>query len=267
MDGERHETFERVPWETLQRPARDRQWGMFAIAGAVVIGSLAYSYMSGRPAPQPPAATTAPVAVAPPPVAPAPPVTSPVLVSEADLFAVDPDRLLGQASAHAEWFVAEYLAMDGSATPNRVLAGLLPAGVPAPVAPEGTRVFVEWVRALTVEEIAPFRYRIGVLARTLSAPPGGEYQRREPLLATVEVVVGEMGPVVAMPPRLAPMTGAVPARLDLAPVPAEVEAAARTGAGVVEVLGGIAGASGDWLVVAMVTGPDGVSRPVTIVVP
>ena len=125
----------------------------------------------------------------PPPPIPAP--TSPTVVAEADLFAIDPERLLDQAAAHAEWFVAEYVGVDGSEESRATLAALLPAGIPVPAAPESTRVFVEWVRAVSVEETAPLNYRVAVLVRSLVANGEEAYRRLPPMLATVEVSVAD----------------------------------------------------------------------------
>ena len=82
MESERNETYERIPWETLDEKKPDRQWLMMAVAGAVVLGAIAYSFMSNRPAPVPVASSVAAAdpettaATAPPPQVLAPPVAS-----------------------------------------------------------------------------------------------------------------------------------------------------------------------------------------------
>jgi hypothetical protein len=189
------------------------------------------------------------------------------VVAEADLFAIDPERLLDQATAHAEWFVAEYIGVDGSEESLATLGSLMPAGIPAPATPESTRVFVEWVRTVSVEEVAPLRYKVGVLVRSLVAHGEEAYRRVPPLLATVEVTVAETGARVVMPPTLSQLTTPEQEPLTLVEVPAEVEAAAITAAGATEILGGVQGAAGGWQVVVMAPGPDGVSRPTTVAVP
>ena len=156
MEPERNETYERIPWETLEEKKPDRQWMMMAVAGAVVLGALAYSFMSNRPAPIPVASTLAAAVpettrvASPVPQAAAQPVatTAPVVTAEADLYAVHPERVIDRAVAHAEWFVAEYLTMDGTEEGRAALTALLPAGVPMPAAADGTRVFVEWVTGI-----------------------------------------------------------------------------------------------------------------------
>jgi len=273
MDRERNEVYERIPWETLERKGGDKQWWMIAVAGAIVLGALAYSFMSNRPiaVPLEPTADAVstiaaePVGTVPPPPIPTP--SSPTVVAEADLYAIDPERLLDQATAHAEWFVAEYVGVDGSEESTATLGSLLPAGIPTPAAPESTRVFVEWVRAVSVEEVAPLRYRIGVLVRSLAAQGEEAYRRLPPMLATVEVTVAEGGPRVALPPTLGPLTSSGQEPLALAEVPLEIQEAAITASGATEVLGGIQGAAGGWQVVVVAPGPDGVSRPMTVSVP
>jgi hypothetical protein len=274
VEPERNEVFERIPWETLEDPKKpDRQWLMFAVAGAVVLGALAYSFMSNRPVPVatgtttvaveeiPPA--TAPISV-PPPQATATPSTSPLVTAEADLYAVDPERVIDQVSAHAEWFVAEYLTVDGSDGARETLSSLLPAGVPLPSAPEGTRVFVEWVRTASVEEVAPLTFRATVIARSLAATGGEAYQRQDPLEIRVDISMAGEKPQVLMPPEISVAASGPPHELTLAEVPEEAASAALERSGGVEVVGGVQGPDGDWRVVVLVSGADGVTRPVTV---
>jgi hypothetical protein len=273
MERERNEVYERIPWETLERQGGDRQWWMIAVAGAIVLGALAYSFMSNRPMSvptQPIAATGTTLADLPVATVAAPPIADPAgptVVAEADLYAVDPERLVDQATAHAEWFVAEYIGVDGSEESQATLAALLPAGISSPVAPEGTRVFVEWVRAMSLEEVAPLRYRVGVLVRSLVAQGEEAYRRVAPMLATVEVVVAEDGARVVMPPALTPLPTPEPEPLALSEVPPEIQQTALASSGASEVLGGVQTASGEWQVVVMAPGPDGVTRPTTVSVP
>ncbi|MGH8915595.1 MAG: hypothetical protein ACRDZM_13890 [Acidimicrobiia bacterium] len=277
MEPERNEVYERIPWETLEEKKGDRQWLLYGIAGAVVLGALAYSFMSNRPVAVP-MATTAPVAQEAPQASavtaqPLPPPaiptasTAPVVTAEADLYAVHPERVIDRVAAHAEWFVAEYLTVDGSEQSRETLAALLPAGLPLPVAPEGTRVFVEWVRTETVEEIAPLTYRASVLARSLAAAGDGIYQRQPPLEVTVEVSMTGEGPQIVMPPLLDPVVPAPAPGLTLASVPEEIGALAMERSGGSEVVGGFQGADGVWQVVMLAPAPDGVTRPVTVPIP
>ncbi len=279
MEPERNEVYERIPWETLEEKKPDRQWMMMAVAGAVVLGALAYSFMSNRTAPLP-VTSTVPVAGATtlasvdpgvgPAVASVPaPVagTMPVVTAEADLYAVHPERVIDRAVAHAEWFVAEYLTVDGTEEGRATLTSLLPVGVPLPAAAEGTRVFVEWVRATGVEETGQLTYRVTVLARSLAAAGATEYVRQPPLQVEVDVSVAGDLPQVVMAPRVAPAQAGNPFQLALTPVPDEISASALQQIGGSEVVGGTQSADGTWQVVVLAATPDGVSRPVSVSIP
>jgi len=275
MEPERNETYERIPWETLEEHKPDRQWLIMAVAGAVVLGALAYSFMSNRPAPLSVASSVAAAspettaAPALPPQALAPPVASstPIVTAEADLYAVHPERIIDRAVAHAEWFVAEYLTVDGTDEGRATLAALTPAGVPLPAAGDGTRVFVEWVRASTVEEIGELLYRVTVLARTLAAAANAEYQRQAPLQVAVDVSIAGDAAQVVMAPRVSPAQPGPAHQLALAPVPDEVGSVALQQSGGSEVVGGVQAPDGEWQVVVLAVMPDGVSRPVSVPVP
>lgn len=279
MEGERHETYERIPWETLQAPRPDRQWIIYLIAGAIVVAALAYSFVANR-APAPvvggelsevtSADSVAAIPdAAPPPAAVVPPtaLADPVVISEADLYAVDPERLREEAVAHAEWFAAEYLTLDGSEAAAESLAALLPAGIPTPIADGETLVFVEWTGAMAAEEIAPMSYTVDVLVRWLMSGPDGVYARQAPTIVTVQVEVGDTGPRVVLPPVVGPVPVRERATADLVEVPADVASAAVEASGATEVIGGLATADGSWRVVVMAPGPDGVIRPQTVIVP
>jgi len=198
MEEERHEVYERIPWETLEKKGADRQWLAYAVAGAVVVGALAYTFMQNRPIP---ASDTFPVAVEQPvpplamiPTAPVTTAAAPRVLAEADLFAVDPERLIDRAAAHAEWFAIEYFGIDGSAESAETLAGLMPEGIPLPEAPEGVQVFVDWVGAISVLEVESLIYDIEVVVRSLQS--------------------GSDGVFIRQPTRIATMTMACPGRLD-----------------------------------------------------
>jgi len=275
MEPERNETYERIPWETLEEKKPDRQWMMMAVAGAVVLGALAYSFMSNRTAPVPVVSTLA--AAAPETSAVASPVpqavpspgatTAPVVTAEADLYAVHPERVIDRAVAHAEWFVAEYLTMDGTEEGRSALMALLPAGVPMPAAEEGTRVFVEWVRATSVEEVGQLVYRVTVLARSLAAEANAEYRRQAPLQVDVEVSMTGDAAQVVMAPRVSPAQPGPAHQLALVTVPEEVGAAALQQSGGSEVVGGMQTPDGGWEVVVLAATPDGVVRPVSVPIP
>lgn len=278
MDQERNEVYERIPWESLEDKKSDRQWLTYGVAGAVVLGALAYSYVSNRPVALPVATTvevsevaapSTPAAVDPVPVPAVSPTpsTTPVLTSEADLYAIHPERVADRVAAHAEWFVAEYLTVDGSEQGRETLASLMPVGVPLPVAPEGTMVFVEWVRTVSVEEIAPLTYRATVLARSLAAQDESAYQRQAPLEVTVDISMTEESPQVVLPPEARPASSGPAHQPTLIAVPDDVGATALEMTGGSEIIGGTPGERGGWRVVVLAPGLDGVSRPVTVAVP
>ncbi|CAN5777154.1 hypothetical protein BH23ACT4_BH23ACT4_05390 [soil metagenome] len=271
MDEKNQEVYERIPWESLEKQGGDRQWLILGIAGAVVAGSLGYSFMSNRAAPMAPPPTEAAALAAPTttlaPVAPAPvPVPSqpaPSLVTEADLYAVDPEHLSAQAAAHARWVVREYLANDGSSEQG-VLRSLLPADIPLPSTPEGVLVVVEWVDSVGVEEIDVGTYRIEVLARYMVSAAGSDYQRVAPELFTLEIAVTDGTPRLLGAPGVEAVDSPATAGLGLGAVPDAVAAgveAIRPGS---EIVGGYVDPGGTWNVVVMATGPGGVVRPETV---
>ncbi len=263
MDRERDEVFERIPWETLEQAPRDNSRLIIYLAGAVVVGSLAFALVRGQPPASPP----------PAPVAEAPATTSlpqtapiPSLLAEADLYAVDHDRLAGLAMAHAEWFAVEYMSADGSEAWRSTLQALLPHGVPLPAVPEGWRVQVEWAGAVSVSELGPLSFEVDVLVRTVSGRAGNGMQRNPPQTLTIEIVVGHDGiPRVARPPSIASTRMPTPHLMGLSVVPEAI--LARMPPTHAEVVGGEPLPDGRWLVVVMVVDADGVTRPRSVVVP
>ncbi|HEY5889644.1 MAG TPA: hypothetical protein VIW94_02945, partial [Acidimicrobiia bacterium] len=268
--------YERIPWETLEKPGIDRQWWVMGIAAAVVAGALGYSFVSNRPVA--PAAVAAEQVTAPPAPVPLPPVaaptvppaapvtTTPQAVAEADLYAVPPDALRSQASAFAEWFVSEYLTADGSADGPATLRSLLPADLPLPEVPDGTLTFVEWVVALDVIEAGPGQFEVDVLARYMVAPDGGAYERLDPEVFTVTVVVDENGPHVVGAPRIRPVDVPVAGAVGFVELPPEVLNAVTELRPDSTVMGGISNQDGSWTVSLVTVGPGGVERPESMVV-
>ena len=272
MDEERQEVYERIPWETLEKQGGDRQWLVVAVAGAVAVGALAYSFMKSQPAPAL-APTPAAAAVTDPPAplatAPVAPVTTsqtPLLMAEADLYAIDPERIIDQAKALAEWFAVEYFAVDGSDQSQATLRSLMPSGVPLPEAPAGTQVFVDWVGVQSVTETAPLAYDIEVLVRSLMAQGDSGFVRQPTRVATIGVVIGDDGlPRVARPPAITTPGALSPMTMTLTPLPATLQEQVESTYGLV--LGGEQLEDGHWRVVVMVEGVDGVRRPTMIAVP
>lgn len=268
MEPDRNEIYERIPWETLEKKGNDRQWLLYAVAGAVVLGALAYSFMRNQPVPVPPpaiaaatsvpATTTTAVPAAPQPAT----VASPLVVAEADLYAVDPERLLEQAATHAEWFAVEFLSFDGSDQSSETLTALLPADVPLPTAPEGTQVFVDWARAAAVTQTGPASFDVEVLVRSLVATDEEGFRRQPARSLSVSVVMDEEGPRVAGLPTLGVVDPVNGPALGLTELPADVAATVDPTLG--EPVGGVAGADGSYQIVVMAESSDGVRRPVVV---
>lgn len=260
---DREEVYERIPWETLERPTRDNNKMVMALAGAVVLGALAYSFVSNQPPPvpvvaEPPAVTQ--------PAAPPATVTPPVLRTEADLYAVDHERMSSHAVAHAEWFVVEYVSFDGSEASRATLETLMPLGVPLPEAPEGTQVYVDWVGTISVAELGGLAYEVELLVRSMVAAPGEGFVRHPPSRLVVEVTVGPDGtPRVTRPPRQATQTTHTPAVMGLSAIPETLQEEVESLLG--PVIGGEQLTDGRWRVVVMVVDDDGVTRPRTVIVP
>ncbi len=245
---------------------------VIAVAGAVVLGALAFSFMRDQPGQTAPpvvtAATVTEAQVAPalPTLEPPATVSSPLLVAEADLYAVHEEQLHHLVAAHAEWFAVEYYSFDGSEGARSALAGLLPEGVPTPEAPSGTQVFVDWVRATSVSEAGPLLYQVEVIVRSLVSGPEGGFIRLPTRLSMVEVTLGSEGsPRVTRPPVSAGEAAPVPHQIGLGPLPDQVRDAVEAAHGTV--VGGEALPDGGYRVVVMATDPDGVTRPRTVVVP
>ncbi len=273
METERNEVYERIPWEHLDKQGSDRQWLLVGLAGAVALGALAYSFMKNQPVEPLAAAPT--VAQSAPVIAPSSTmvtssstvatVASPLVVSEADLYAVDSDRLAEVASAHAEWFAVEFFSVDGSTESSQALRELLPEGVPLPEAPPDTQVFVDWVGTRGVDQTGDFEFEVEVLVRSLVSTSDSGFIRQPARLIVVDVSLGNDGePIVMGPPALRDATPASAGRLELSEIPDDVRAAA-SGAG--SPVGGVLGADGGWRVLVMSTGSDGVTRPVMVDIP
>lgn len=267
MEPERDEVYERIPWETLERKGGDRQWLAYAVAGAVVVGALAYSFTRNQPvAPvtaAPPVVATAPAAtIVPAPVTPPSTVASPLVVAEADLFAIDPERLVDAATTHAVWLAVEYVSVDGTEESREVLASLLPSGLPLPDAPEDVQVYVDWAGAASVAAIGQTSYDVEVIVRSLVSTGGGAFVRQRPYRVGVTVEVGEDGATRATgAPTIAIVEALEPTEITLGAVPEDVLAVLGVDG---EVVGGRQRSDGGWDVVVMMTGVDGVNRPVTV---
>jgi hypothetical protein len=155
------------------------------------------------------------------------------------------------------------MSVDSSDLSRQQLASILPAGIPLPEAPEGTQVFVDWAGAIAATETAPGMYQVDVLVRSLLSMDDGGFERQPPVVVVVIIELGEDAlPRVAAAPSSEVISLPVRSEMALVPVPEEISAAlASSYQGVV---GGTERPDGGWDVVVMSTGPDGVTRPMTV---
>ncbi|HEU4318791.1 MAG TPA: hypothetical protein VFS66_01775 [Acidimicrobiia bacterium] len=270
MEPERDEVYERIPWETLQQKGGERNWIVYAVAGAIALGALGYSFMRSQPEPPAPidagAETTVPVTTPPEPATPATvspqPVASPVVVAEADLYAVDQGLYLQKAASHAEWFAVEFVSVDGDEKSRALLESLLPPGSPLPESEPGIQVFVDWAGAREVIQSGATTFEVEVLVRSLVSRDGALFTRVPPLLLAVPVELdGNGDPVISgLPSQRQPDPGQA-AQLDLVEVPPDVVSTLGVEG---EVLGGRQLPDGGWEVVVVGVGADGVRRPFTV---
>ena len=112
------------------------------------------------------------------------------------------------AVARAEWFVTDYFTADLEPTGSADVRAALPGGASVPEMPQdsaGSLSYVEWARAFRVEEVGDGRYRVGVVFRSLGAPPERGFYRL-PVRAvevTVEVAADGGSTVIDLPTPVA----------------------------------------------------------------
>jgi hypothetical protein len=185
-----------------------------------------------------------------------------MVVAEADLYAIEPERLIDRVAAHAEWVAVEYVSFDGSEESRRALQSLLPAGIPPPEGPPGTQVFVDWASASNVEQVGPVDYEVSVLVRSLVSSGESGFARQPPRLVMVPITLDDTGaPRAANVPRADPVASPPVSSTDLTEVPPEVVAEMEVTESVV---GGRHLEDGSWELVIMATGSDGVTRPASM---
>lgn len=185
------EVFESVPWEQLVDLRPDRRRWIYAGAGLAIVALLAFGIArTFRPEPETmmvaptspvatsvvestagsgssPAATEAPVASAPESAMPAPGI-----YAESDLMAAGAPGDSSLAAAVAEWFMVDWLTVDGSSD-----AGEWSGAVSQRPSDEGVRSYVEWLGATSVEEIRPAVHQVEVIVRRLASSDGTTYRR------------------------------------------------------------------------------------------
>ena len=276
------ERFEHIPWEHIGPTGDRNKLILYGLAGAVLIAGLTAALVGGRGASTDLVATpttTAPSTVgttieattAPTPTSTAPGGTAPAsgqpgdsdqsgVWSEADLRAFPLETLATEAAAVAEWLASDFFTIVGGTQITADLEGVLPEGSDLPEAPVGTRSFVEWARAVSVEESAPGLYEVLVVVRRLSAAEGETYRRIAPIGVVITLTWTEGGWSVTDLPVLAeaPLLVQAPAWSE-DEVPAEIIAAATASTGGA-VLAGIQ-VGENWRLVVQMVDLTGVSWP------
>lgn len=121
-------------------------------------------------------------------------------------------------------------------------------------------MFVDWVRARSVTQTGPASFDVGVLVRSLASDGDGGFVRQPPSLVSMSVeVAGDGMPKVTSVPALEAVAPETPGELLLSQPPEDVVGDVEG-----EVAGGVQRADGGWDLVVMLTGADGVVRPVTV---
>lgn len=273
------ERFEHIPWELVGSDRDRNKLILYGLAGAILIAGLTAAVVGGRGAPtalvSTPTTTSAPDAsmigatTAPTPIPTVPGDPSPDDAgqprawSEADLLAFPAEIVATEAAAIAEWVASDFFTIDGGTNVLDDLKNVLPEGSTLPVAPLGTRSFVEWARAASVKESAPGLYEVLVVVRRLAAGDGEAYQRIAPIGVVITLTWTEQGwsltdvPILSDTPRLVQ----APA-WSQDEVPAEIASATATSTGG-EVLAGVQ-VGDNWRLVVAIVDPVGVSWPLVV---
>jgi hypothetical protein len=197
--SDNHEEIESIPWSTLMEDARpDRSRLVYAAAGALIL--FAVAALVARSLWKPDVAATVPVAAptAPTtqPATPEPPQAAAASITEADLMATIDNESSRAAAAFAEWFVYDYFTVDGDPANLVTLQAALPPGAPEELLPHGTTdvvTYVEWARAARVTEVSPGRFEVLVLFRSISAPPGEDFERHHTRAVIVPMDISGAG--------------------------------------------------------------------------
>jgi hypothetical protein len=204
---EEHEEFEQIPWSELTtRPPDGRRRLIYLVAGGlgalILVVLVARAFMSSSPTePVAPSITlaltetTASTSASVTTAAAASPAPS-LLYREADLMAFPATPGERAAVARAEWFVTDYFTADLEPTGSADVRAALPGGAAMPEMPQdsaGSLSYVEWARAFRVEEVGEGLYLVGVVFRSLGAPPERGFYRLPVRAVEVTVAVAADG--------------------------------------------------------------------------
>ena len=285
------ERFEHIPWEQIAPTGNRNRWIIYALAGAVLIAGLTASIVRGggpsaelvatpttaAPAEASPATvsptTGANVTTTTLPSSPASTGSSASTVdsveghsepwSEADLMAFPSERIASEAAAMAEWLASDFFTVDGGTEIPRDLGHALPEGSPLPVGLPGSRSFVEWARAISVEEPTPGSFDVLVVVRRLGAAEGENYQRMPTIAVLIRLAWTEEGWSVADLPAMAdsPLLVQAPSWSENE-VPQELAAAVTASTGGEVVAGATVGDG--WRLVVQMEDSTGVTWPIVI---
>ena len=110
--------------------------------------------------------------------------------SEADLMLIDTEEEGRLAIAHAEWFVRDYLTIDGDPVVSERVAALVPSRAAATDAVLST--YVEWVDAFSISSPDPGTYEVEVLYRLL-VDKGDGFARQPAEAILVGISIGVDG--------------------------------------------------------------------------
>ena len=221
------ERVESLPWDRLTPPGGGDRRRVAVVAAAVVIAAVTASatrtLWPSAPLTAPPVTpvTTAPaVTEAPATTEPARPLT------EADLRAISPADASRAVTAHAQWFITEWLTIDGAA--SSVAQSMVSQDAAVSPMDESARSFVESAIVTSLSEVGESVWEVAVLVRSLSAFGEGGYVRIPARMFLVTVAIGEEGPFVVDVPAPGPVPIATAPSVELleAQAPADVISAA-----------------------------------------
>lgn len=206
-EHEEHEEYEQIPWSQLTGgPPGGRRRLLYLLAAA--LGTLVLAILVARAFLSSPAETVAPGET------PAEEATgdagsdtsaagatesslpSALLYTEADLMAFPESAGERAAVARAEWFVTDYFTADLEPNGSSDVRTALPSGADLPEMPQDSTSslsYVEWARAFRVEDLGGGLFRVGVLFRSLGAPPDRGFSRLPVRAVEVLVQVSEDG--------------------------------------------------------------------------